>query len=110
MRIDNVNKLIKILLDLANTADEKKELPFDKELGLGYRSFSNYVREGVQGIIKLQSDYYAICERYNMAKEELEDNKKYLKYIFGTSEVTEYNEENIAKIRAVVEEIEKTYE
>ena len=110
MRVDNVNKVIEILLNLANIADEKEETPFDKEMGLGYRAFTGYIREGVQGIIKLQSDYYSACYSRDMAKEELKDNKELLKRIFGTTDITEYNDEDIAKIKAVVKEIEKQWE
>ncbi len=110
MRVDSVNKVIEILLNLANIADEKKETPFDKEMGLGYRAFTGYIREGVQGIIKLQSDYYTACEMRDRAKEDLENNEELLKRIFGTTEVTEYNDKEIEKIKAVVAEIEKSWE
>lgn len=110
MKVDKVNKVIKILLDLANIADEKQETPFDKEIGLGYRAFSSYAREGVQEIIKLQGDYYTACEMRDRAKTDFEDNEELLKRIFGTTEVTEYNDEEIAKIKAVVAEIEKSWE
>ncbi len=110
MRIDNVNKVIKIMLDLANIADEREETPFDKEMGLGYRAFTGYIREGVQGIIKLQSDYYTACEMRDRAKEDLKDYEELLNRIFGTTDVTEYNDEEIAKIKAVVAAIEKSWE
>ena len=52
---NGINKLIKIMLDLADISDEKQETPFDMEMGLGYRAFTGYIRKGCKDIIDLQS-------------------------------------------------------
>ena len=42
MTMNDYNNLIKIMLNLADLADEKQETPFDHEMGLGYRAFTSY--------------------------------------------------------------------
>lgn len=110
MTTDYKNRVIHIFLDLANLADEKKETPFERDLGFGYRCFTSYVRRGVQDIIKLQDEYYSVCETRDRWKSELDDANDLLERVFGTTEVTEFNDEEIAKIKAVVAEIEKSWE
>ena len=108
--VDYMNRTIQIMLDLANLADQKKETPFESDMGLGYRSFSGYIRKGVQEMITLQNEYYSVCESRDWANSSKESAEELLVKIFGTKEVTEYNEEEIAKIKAVVSEIEKSYD
>ena len=60
---DPINQIIKIMLDLADLADEKKETPFGDELGLGCYAFSNYVRKGIIEVINLRAKYYSATQR-----------------------------------------------
>jgi hypothetical protein len=59
---NGINKLIKIMLDLADISDEKQETPFDREMGLGYRAFTSYIRSGIKEIIELKRDYFSALE------------------------------------------------
>ena len=104
---DGINKLIKIMLDLANIADEEQETPFDKKMGLGYRAFSVYIRKGCKEIIELQSNYYSACESREYAKMELKSNEELLEKIFGRTDVDVYNDEEIARFKALADEIQK---
>lgn len=110
MEMTRINKLIKIMLDLASKAEEHKETPFDIEMGLGYRAFSGYVMSGVKDIIDFQSKYYSAVESERLVKSELKDNEETLESIFGSLYVPDYNDEEIAKIKAVVKEIEDSWE
>lgn len=106
MRQNMVNRIIQILLQLADLADEKKESPFDKELGLGYRAFSSYVREGVIQIINLQDDYSRSKENEEYAKKLYEEDMKGLEKLFGRTDPFDfYTEDELARIKTVAEEI-----
>lgn len=106
---DPINQIIKIMLDLADLADEKKETPFGDELGLGCCTFSNYVRKGVKEIIDLRSKYYSANQRAEQYKSDLTDNKELLAEIFGTMDITEYSlsDDEKGRIKAAIRELEK---
>lgn len=104
---NGINKLIKIMLDLADISDEKQETPFDREMGVGYRAFTGYIRKGCKDIIDLQSKYYSALEREEYAKMELKTNEELLEKIFGRADVDVYNDEEIARFKALADEIQK---
>lgn len=110
MEMTRINKLIKIMLDLASKAEENKETPFEIEMGLGYRAFSGYVRNGAKDIIDLQAKYSSVVEAERLAKSELKCNEETLERIFGSLDVPDYNDEEISKIKSVVKEIEDSLE
>lgn len=104
---NDVNRLIKIMLDLADVADARQETPFDKEMGLGYRAFTSYVRKGVQEIIDLKRDYFSACESREYAKMELKENEKILEQIFGRTDIEVYTDDELARFKALADEIQK---
>ena len=107
-RIDNrIVKLIEIMLNLADIADEKQETPFDREMGLGYRAFTGYIREGIKQIIDLRRDYFSAkdCEEY--AKMELKSNEEVLEKIFGRTDLDVYNDDELARFKTLADEIQK---
>jgi hypothetical protein len=107
-RSDNrIARLIEILMNLADIADERQETPFDREMGLGYRAFTGYIREGIKQIIDLKRDYYSACESREYAKMELKSNEEILEKIFGRTDVDVYNDEEIARFKALADEIQK---
>lgn len=107
MKYKYINRLLNIMLDLANITDEKKETPFDKEMGLGFRAFTNYIRLGVEEIIKLQGEYYSALESKEYAKECLKDNEEILEKIFGRKDLEVYTDEEISRFKALADEIQK---
>lgn len=104
---NDIVRLIGIMLNLADIADEKQETPFDKEMGLGYRAFTSYIREGVKDIINLKRDYFAACESKEYAKIELKCNEEILEKIFGRTDLDVYNDDEIARFKALADEIQK---
>ena len=104
---NGINNLIKIMLDLADISDEKQETPFDREIGLGYRAFTGYVRKGAEAIIRLKSEYYSARESKEYAKMCLKDNEEMLEKIFGRTDLDVYTDEEIARFRALADEIQK---
>jgi len=111
-RADSINYLIKIMLNLADLADEKEETPFDDEMGLGYCTFSGYVRKGIIEIINLRANYYSVRERAERYKNDLKANEEFLTEIFGTKNIADYqlSDDEKNRIKAVVAEIEKKWE
>lgn len=104
---NGINNLIKIMLDLADIADEKQETPFDREMKLGYRAFTGYIREGIKQIIDLRRDYFSAKECEEYAKMCLKDNEEMLERIFGRTDLDVYTDEEIARFRALADEIQK---
>lgn len=104
---NGINRLIKIMLDIADISDEKQETPFDREIGLGYRAFTGYVRKGVKEIIDLKRDYFSACESREYAKMELKENEKMLEQIFGRTDIEVYNDDELARFKALADEIQK---
>lgn len=110
MDMKRINKLIKIMLDLANKAEENEETPFDVD-GLGCLAFAGYVRNGVKDIIDLQAKYSSVVESERLAKFELEENENLIDHIFGSeNDISLFSDEEIDKIKSVVKEIEDSWE
>lgn len=102
---DPINRMIQILLNLANIADEKKETPFDREMGLGYRAFTSYVRQGVKSVIDLQGKVYSEQEKAEYAKISLEDNEECMIDLFGRKDAAEFfDDDEKKKIRELVKQ------
>lgn len=104
---NRIPRLIEIMLNLADIADEKQETPFDEEMGLGYRVFTGYIRSGAKEIIDLKSNYYSACERMEYAKMNLKSNEEILQKIFGRTDLEIYNDDEIARFKALADEIQK---
>ena len=67
MTKSKLNRFVQICLDIAEyydtigeEADPVLEDKMLKELGLGYRAFTGYLRQGVKEVIDLQNDYHGI--------------------------------------------------
>ena len=105
-----LHRTIHIMLDLANISDEKGITPFDKEMGIGYRVFAPYIRKGVQEIISLEQEYYSMKESRDYAISCRKDNEEVMKEIFGDDDVILFNDEEKARVRAVVADIKKSWE
>lgn len=104
---NDIARLIEIMLNLADIADERQETPFAAEMGLGYRAFTTYIRNGVKEIIDLKSNYYSACESKEYAKMELKNNEEILQKVFGRTDLEVYNDDEIARFKALADEIEK---
>lgn len=109
---DPINKLVEIMLNLADLADEKKETPFGEELGLGCYAFSGYVRKGIIEVINLRAKYYSATQRAEQYKSDLRNNEELLAEIFGTMDISEYplSDDEKGRIKAVARELEKEWE
>lgn len=117
MKPNYVNKLIKICLDIAELVDTKGDDDpewfggdFSKEIGLGYRALSGYLRSGAKAVIDIQRDYHTARERLNFAEREAEDCREYMEELFGDPEPQSINEEDKKRIKDFVASIMKEWD
>ena len=118
------NRLIKICLDLANVLDDAGNRSPDfanptpefqrvqwlsKQLGLGYRALSDYLRKGSIEIIKLQSDYHRAVENMQLARMSRERMEDFQEQIFGDRNAECFNDEIKSKIREAVKRIDEEW-
>ena len=100
--MNKLHRHINIILDLAYTADKYEETPYEhiqKNIHMGYKVFSSYMRDCAKGIIELETEClkaYAECNFYKNYYE-----KTY--QIIG--DVYEFDCEEINKIKQFVENI-----
>lgn len=112
MGINYLNNMLKICLNIADYYDNKGDTDKDflndeltKELGLGYRALTSYLRKGVQEVISLQMNYHSACEQRNIEKSIQESQKEYLLDVFGDEEPYSINDKDKQRIREFVQSI-----
>ena len=112
MAINYINNFLKIALNIADYYDNKGNNGEDflddemtKEIGLGYRALTSYLRKGVQEVITLQSNYHKACEQRNYEKSIQESQKEYLLDVFGDEEPYSINAKDKQRIKEFVQSI-----
>lgn len=112
MAINYINNFLKIALNIADYYDNKGNNGEDflddelsKELGLGYRALTNYLRKGVQEVISLQMNYHSACAQRNYEKSIQESQKEYLLDVFGDEEPYSINDKDKQRIKEFVQSI-----
>ena len=112
MGINYLNNMLKICLNIADYYDNKGNEDEDflddgltKELGLGYRALTNYLRKGVQEVISLQMNYHSACAERNYEKSIQESQKEYLLDVFGDEEPYSINDKDKQRIKEFVQSI-----
>lgn len=104
---NNLHRFLAICLDIAEYYDtkcEKNDFFFDddltKELGLGCKALSGYMRNGVKEVIELQSNYHTRKELLYSANECIEQVKQILPLLDPDID----SKEAIQKIRDILSE------
>ena len=112
MGINYLNNMLKICLNIADYYDNKGDTDEDflgdeltRELGLGYRALTNYLRKGVQEVISLQMNYHSACAQINIEKSIQESQKEYLLDVFGDEEPYSINDKDKQRIKEFVQSI-----
>ena len=112
MAINYINNFLKIALNIADYYDNKGNNDEDfledemtKEIGLGYRALTSYLRKGVQEVITLQSNYHKACEQRNYEKSIQECQREYLLDVFGDEEPYSINDKDKQRIKEFVQSI-----
>lgn len=92
---DPINRLIDIMLELANLSDEKKRAPFESDIGLGCRAFSGLIRTGTIELIKMQDELASTDAEYY--RESLIDWETFSEEVFGRKDAVDFftNDEKI---------------
>lgn len=101
-----INRFLAICLDVAEYYDRKgeKENHFItddemlKTLGLGYRAFSGYIRNGVSEVITLQGDLHTERERLHFSDSKAELIDRIIPYLDPDLD----SKEAIKKIRDII--------
>ena len=117
MTINSINRFLKIALDIADYYDNKGDNDHEflddgltKDLGLGYRALTNYIRKGVQEVISLQMNYHNACHQRNYEKSIQESQKDYLLDVFGDEEPYSINDKDKQRIKEFVQSIFKEWD
>lgn len=117
MGINYLNNMLKTCLNIADYYDNKGDTDYDffddeltKELGLGYRALTNYLRKGVQEVISLQMNYHTACEQRNAEKFIQEAQKDFLLDVFGDEEPYSINDKDKQRIKEFVQSIFKEWD
>ncbi len=104
--------MLKICLNIADYYDNKGDTDEDflndgltRELGLGYRALTSYLRKGVQEVISLQMNYHSACAQRNIEKSIQESQKEYLLDVFGDEEPYSINDKDKQRIKEFVQSI-----
>lgn len=112
MAINYINNFLKIALNIADYYDNKGNNSEDflndemtKEIGLGYRALTSYLRKGVQEVITLQSNYHSACEQRNYEKSLREGKEEFLLEVFGDEEPESINNKDKQRIKEFVQSI-----
>ena len=107
-----LNNFLKVCLDIADYYDKKGceddsfvDDGLTKNIGLGYRALTSYLRKGVQEVITLKSDYYKACEQRNLEKSIQESQKDFLLDVFGDEEPYSINDKDKQRIKEFVQSI-----
>ena len=89
MNKGNINRFLSVCLDIADWYDEHGDNDKDwygndmtKDIGLGYRALTSYLRRGVKEVIELQEKYHRAKEECNYHKIAENDQREYLLDIF----------------------------
>lgn len=101
MKINKVNELIKICLRSASVVDEYELInQYCKDMGLGIRSYSGYVREGVKAVIDLQAENMRLKDKVERLEDNIEDMESFLEDVIDVEDIHFLKPEDKAKIKA----------
>ena len=110
---NNIYRFLSICLELADLVDENggagHEI-YNKQLGIGYRVLSSYLRKGVQEVIDLQAKYYGAIASKNLAEIGEKEAHDFLEDVFGDREPYTINDKDKERIKMFVKGIMKEWD
>ncbi|MDO4648211.1 MAG: hypothetical protein Q4B26_06125 [Eubacteriales bacterium] len=104
MKNTAIVKLININLQLASIVDDPDSFlskSISKELGMGYRVISPYIRQGVKGILDLQEELAVVKGQLSFMKAAMEEQKERFCDLFGETKIEELSENEKNRIRTI---------
>ena len=87
-----IYRFLSICIELADLVDENGDSgkeTYNKELGLGYRVLSSYLRKGVKEVIDLQAKYYGAIASKTLRKPGKKKHMISLKRFLATGNRTQ---------------------
>lgn len=117
MKRNDINRLLKVCLDIAEWVDDKSDT--DKnwyggelcdDIGLGCRALSGYLRSGIRAVMELQEKYHRANERRNLAEISEKEMRDFLQDVFGDEEPHTINDKDKARIRDFVQNLMKEWD
>lgn len=101
-QINKLNKFLKISLDSADLVETFDTInPFTAGLGLGIRSYSGYIRQGVKEVINLKQENTDLKDRLEFALDELKGYRE----IIDPDDLYYLTDENKEKIKEFFEKL-----
>ncbi len=117
MTRNDVNRLVKVCLDIAEYIDKKTDQDKQyfggemcEEIGLGCRALTAYLRKGAVAVIDLQRDYHWAMERKNASEMSEKICRDFLEDVFGDKEIDTINDSDKERIKEFVRGIMKEWE
>ena len=114
---NKLNRFLQICLDIAEWVDNKGDADkvwygndMIKDIGLGYRALTGYLRTGVTEVISLQSKYHTAVEKYNLELVRREEQADFLQEVFADREPYTINDKDKERIRSFCESIFKEWD
>ena len=107
-----LNRFLQICLDIAEWHDKRGDEDhywyggeLVKDIGLGYKALTGYLREGVKIVINLQGKCHYAEERRWIAESSEQDKQEFMREVFGEDEPETWNDEIKDKFKKAAREI-----
>lgn len=101
-QINKINRFLEISLNSADLVETFDTInPFTDRLGLGIRSYSGYIRQGVKEVINLKQENTDLKDRLEFALDELKGYRE----IIDPDDLDYLTDENKEKIKRFCEEL-----
>ena len=97
---------IACIVDTDGRNDTEEEHQFLKELNMGYRALSGYLRAGCLAVLELQDGYYHAKENEVYAKAIAQEKEDFLRDIFGDADIDSINEKDKQRFMELAAQIE----
>ena len=110
---NNIYRFLGICIELADLVDENGESGqeiFNKDLHMGYRVLSGYLRSGAQEVIALMSKYHSAVIDRQLAETGEREAHDFLEEVFGDREPYTINDKDKERIKAFVKSIMDEWE
>ena len=107
-KINKINKFLKLSLDSADLVETFELInPFTDGLGLGIRSYSNYIRQGVKEVIDLKQENIKLKDQLGFALDEINGYRKVIP-LDDLDNLTDENKERVKEFfEKLINEVEE---
>lgn len=101
-KTNKINRFLKILLDSADLVETFDFInPFTDGVGLGIRSYPEYIRQGVKEVIDLKQENMQLKDELELAQDELKGYRE----VISIDDLDNLTDEYKEKIKRFCEEL-----